>query len=166
MSQVFISYARSTADRAQKITEALRGLGYQVWIDDELPAHRSYTEVLKERLDAARAVVVVWSADAVKSEWVQSEADHARLEHKLVQITLDGSALPMPFDRIQCADLAGWAGEPDAPGWTKVVSSVTELVGRPPRTVQEAVERAAAPTGAVDDPPGARHGARWPRRPR
>ena len=27
----------------------------------------------------------------------------------------------MPFDRIQCADLAGWTGDPDAPGWRKVV---------------------------------------------
>jgi TolB-like protein len=129
VSQVFISYARSTADRAQKITEALRGLGYQVWIDDELPAHRSYTEVLKERLDAAKAVVVVWSAEAVKSEWVQSEADHARLAHKLVQLTVDGSAPPMPFDRIQCADLVGWKGDPAAAGWQKVVESVDALVG-------------------------------------
>ena len=30
----------------------------------------------------------------------------------------------MPFDRIQCADLNGWTGDPDAPGWRKVVASV------------------------------------------
>ena len=39
MSDIFISYARSTADQAQPVAEALRGLGYGVWRDDELPAH-------------------------------------------------------------------------------------------------------------------------------
>jgi len=78
-----------------------------VWRDDELPAHRAYAEVIEERLQAAKAVVVIWSSEAVKSEWVQSEADTARTDHKLVQLTVDGSRLPRPFDRIQCADLAG-----------------------------------------------------------
>jgi adenylate cyclase len=128
MSDIFISYARSTADQAKQVAEALRGLGYDVWRDDELPAHRAYAEVIEERLQAAKAVVVVWSAEAVKSEWVQSEADTARTDHKLVQLTVDGSKLPRPFDRIQCADLAGWTGDLEAPGWRKVAASVAELV--------------------------------------
>ena len=37
MSDVFISYARSTAKQAQQVAEALRGLGDSVWIDDHLP---------------------------------------------------------------------------------------------------------------------------------
>ncbi|HEY5288727.1 MAG TPA: TIR domain-containing protein, partial [Caulobacteraceae bacterium] len=130
MSDIFISYARSTEVQAGRIAEALRGLGYGVWRDDELPAHRVYSEVIEERLKAAKAVVVVWSADAVKSQWVRSEADKARADRKLVQLSLDGSALPMPFDQIQCADLAGWTGTPDAPGWLKVVASVADLTSR------------------------------------
>jgi len=129
MSDVFISYARSTAAQAQQVAEALRALGYDVWRDDELPAHRSYAEVIEERLNAAKAVVVIWSAEAVKSEWVQSEADQARAARKLVQLTLDGARLPMPFDRIQCADLAGWNGDLGAPGWKKVAASVAQLMG-------------------------------------
>ncbi len=127
MSDVFISYARSTAAQAQQVAEALRALGYGVWRDDEIPAHRSYSEVIEERLRAAKAVLVIWSAEAVKSEWVQSEADRAREDRKLVQLTLDGAKLPMPFDRIQCADLTGWTGDIDAPGWKKVVSSLADL---------------------------------------
>src|SRR5205823_11330917 len=61
MPEIFISYARSTAAQAQKIADALRGLGYDVWRDDELPVHRSYTQVIEERLKSAKAVVVVWS---------------------------------------------------------------------------------------------------------
>ena len=129
MSDIFISYARSTADQAQQVAEALRGLGYDVWRDDELPAHRAYAKVIEERLQAAKAVVVIWSAEAVESEWVQSEADTARTDHKLVQLTVDGSKLPRPFDRIQCADMTAWTGDLEAPGWRKVVASVAELIG-------------------------------------
>jgi TolB-like protein len=131
MSDIFISYARSTETQAKQVAEALRSLGYGVWRDDELPAHRSYAEVIEERLKAAKAVVVIWSAEAVKSQWVQSEADRARQDRKLVQLCIDGAPLPMPFDRIQCADLAGWAGDLDAPGWRKVAASVAELIGAP-----------------------------------
>ena len=129
MSDVFISYARSTEGEARRIADALRALGYGVWRDDELPAHRAYADVIEERLTQAKAVVVIWSAEAAKSEWVRSEAERARAEHKLVQLAMDGARLPMPFDQIQCAELAGWTGQADHPGWRKVVGSIAELIG-------------------------------------
>src|SRR5579859_6671544 len=113
MTDIFISYARSTAPQAQAIAEALRALGFGVWRDDELPAHRAYAEVIEERLTAARAVIVVWSEDAAKSQWVRSEADLARNLGKLVQLRIDRARPPLPFNQIQCADLSGWTGDPD-----------------------------------------------------
>jgi adenylate cyclase len=133
MPEVFISYARTTAKQAEAVAQGLRALGYRVWRDDELPAHRSYSEVIEERLRSAKAVVVVWSAEAARSQWVQSEADHARAQNKLVQVNIDGTALPMPFDRIQCADLQGWGGGTDTEGWRKIVASLAELTGGPQR---------------------------------
>lgn len=152
MSDIFISYARSTATQAHAVAECLRALGYNVWRDDELPAHRAYAEVIEERLLAAKAVIVLWSADAAKSEWVQSEADRARASRKLVQMTLDGAPLPMPFDRIQCADLTGWSGDAHASGWRKIVASVEALVaggikGRPAVAVAAPVPVPARPSG-------------------
>ena len=35
----------------------------------------------------------------------------------------------MPFDQVQCVDLADGPGMRDAPGWQKVVASVRDLVG-------------------------------------
>jgi TolB-like protein len=131
MSDVFISYARSTAKQAQAAAEALKALGYSVWLDDELLAHHAYTHAIEEQLTAAKAALVIWSAEAVKSEWVLSEANRAREEHKLVQVTVDGARLPMPFDQTQCADLAGWSGDASAPGWRKVIASIAEMVGGP-----------------------------------
>jgi adenylate cyclase len=127
MSDVFISYARSTAAQAEQVAQALRAGGYNVWRDDELPAHRAYADVIEERLALAKAVVVIWSAEAARSEWVRSEAERARADRKLVQLTVDGARLPMPFDQIQCADLNGWTGDAEAPGWRKVVGSIADL---------------------------------------
>jgi len=141
-----------TEPEARRIAEALRAPGYGVWRDDELPAHRAYAEVIEERLKAAKAVVVIWSADAVKSQWVQSEADRARDGEKLVQLSFDATRPPMPFDRTQCADLSGWTGAADAPGWRKVIASIAELVGgtaaRPRRS------RPPSPNSRLLFPPG------------
>lgn len=139
LSDIFISYARSTAAQAQQVAEALRAHGYSVWIDDDLPAHRTYSRVIEEQMTAAKAAVVIWSADAVQSEWVLSEANRAREDRKLVQVTTDKARLPMPFDTIQCADLRDWSGDLKAPGWRKVVASLSELMG----------------AQAVSSPPGA-----------
>ncbi|HEY5070454.1 MAG TPA: TIR domain-containing protein [Caulobacteraceae bacterium] len=129
MSEIFISYARSTAREAGQVAEALRGLGYGVWLDDELPAHRSYSDVIEERLKSAGAVVVIWSAEAVKSHWVRAEANAALEAGTLVQLSLDGVMPPMPFNQIQCADLNGWSGDLQSLGWRKVAASVGDLIG-------------------------------------
>lgn len=150
VSDVFISYARSTKSEAKQVAEALRAIGWSVWLDEELPAHRDYSEVIEEQLRAARAVVVVWSTESAKSQWVRAEADLAREAGKLVQLTVDGTPLPMPFNRIQCADLSHWAGDPAASGWKKVVQSVAELLGCP-YPVEEAGELRTTPALVPDE---------------
>ncbi len=132
MSDVFISYAKSTARQALAVGEALRALGYSVWRDEDLPSHRAYSDVIEEQLASAKAVVVIWSADAVRSHWVRSEADRARADNKLVQLAVDSTRLPMPFDQIQCADLLGWSGDTEHPGWGKVIASVADVIGQGP----------------------------------
>ena len=128
MSDTFISYARSSARYARAAAEMLRAAGYSVWLDDELPAHRNFTRVIEEQLDAAHAVLVIWSKDAAESDWVMSEAERARSAHKLVQVRVDDTQLPMPFDQIQCADLRDWTDEADAPAWSGVLRGIADLV--------------------------------------
>ena len=127
MADVFVSYARSDEPLAQQVADTLRAVGYRVWRDDELPAHRAYAEVIEERLKSASAVVVLWSSEAAKSQWVRAEADAARLAGTLVQATVDGCIPPLPFNQIQCADLSAWNGDANAPGWRKLVGSVQTL---------------------------------------
>src|SRR5215213_3858963 len=124
MSAIFVSCAGVVGPMAKRVADARPAAGYRAWRDDELPAHRPYSAVIQERLSSAKAVVVLWSADAAKSQWVRAEADAARTLGTLVQATLDGTIPPMPFNQIQCADLSNWSGEREAPGWRKLVASV------------------------------------------
>jgi adenylate cyclase len=131
MSEVFVSYARATLSQAQSVADRLRASGYQVWLDEDLPAHRAYTEVIEERLRAAKAVIVVWSAEAVRSQWVRAEADFARRQGTLVQLTIDGALPPMPFDQIHCEDVGDGIGAAGSAGWARIMGSVAELTGGP-----------------------------------
>jgi adenylate cyclase len=129
VAHVFISYARPDEPLASLVAERLREDGFEVWRDDELPAHRPYAEVIEERIKAAGAVVVLWSVEAAKSHWVRAEADSARAAQTLVQASVDGTLPPMPFNQIQCADLEAWDGQKTSPGWRKLIASVADLAG-------------------------------------
>jgi tetratricopeptide (TPR) repeat protein len=129
MADVFLSYARANANKAAQVAQALRDQGYSLWFDESLPAHRAYSDVIEEQLNSAAAVLVLWSADAVRSQWVRSEANRARETGRLVQARLDGATLPMPFDQIQCADLARWKAGSRSSAWATIVGSIAALAG-------------------------------------
>src|SRR3954464_12481891 len=133
MAHVFISYARSDEQLASLIADSLLEDGFEIWRDDELPAHRAYADVIEERIKGAAAVGVLGSPEAAKSQGVRAEADTARTALTLVQASLDGTIPPLPFNQIQCADLRQWDGQGTAPGWRKLLASVAELAGAPPR---------------------------------
>jgi adenylate cyclase len=126
VADIFLSYARESAEAATRIAAALRDQGYSVWFDEELPAHRAYADVIAAELDTARAVLVIWSEAAARSQWVRSEANRAREKANLVQARVDGARLPMPFDQIQCAQIAN--AELGGPGWRSVTNAIAALV--------------------------------------
>lgn len=128
MADVFISYSRRNADVANAAAQALRDHGFEVWLDNQLPAHGSFADVIEHQLGEAHAVLVLWSKDATASEWVRAEANRGREARKLVQISLDHAPLPLPFDQIQCTQLADWCGDVAVPGWTSVLDSLSALV--------------------------------------
>ena len=72
---------------------------------------------------------MLWSAAARASRWVPAEADMAYNTDKLVQVTLDGTLPPLPFNRIHCEHAETWNGEGLPPAWHKIAQSLSELVG-------------------------------------
>jgi adenylate cyclase len=160
MSNVFVSYARSSEPVAKQIVELLRSAGHAVWRDDQLPAHKPFAEVIEAQLRAAKAVVVIWSAEALKSQWVRAEADLAFGAGTLVQVSVDGTIPPLPFNQIQCTQLIDWTGVADAPGWRNVLDSIEELDRRvetdaPPVTPDQRAVRSMGPA-TTSAPPASR----------
>jgi len=150
LSDVFISYSRDDLENVTRIAEAIQRAGYDLWWDADLPPHRSYGDVIQEKIGGAKAVVVVWSEDATKSEWVRAEADMARNQRKLIQTSIDDGMPPLPFNQIQYASLTNWDGDSDHPAWRKVLVSLSDLVGAAPEAAATTVS-----TGQKTTPPPA-----------
>ena len=160
MVDVFISYSRDNKARVADIAAAVTAAGYEVWWDAELPPHRSYGDVITEKIGNAKAAIVVWSQASAQSEWVRAEADVARNQKKLVQTAIDDVMPPLPFNQIQVADLRDWNGDPGHSAWRKVLMSLEELCGREavaasPPMQAPALETAAPPpvSDAQGNPP-------------
>ena len=151
MVDVFISYSRDNKARVADIAAAVTAAGYDVWWDAELPPHRSYGDVITEKIGNAKAAIVVWSHASAQSEWVRAEADVARNQKKLVQTAIDDVMPPLPFNQIQFADLRDWNGDPGHSAWRKVLMSLEELCGREAVPAQAAPTPRASPASISDD---------------
>ena len=74
MSDVFLSYASEDRERAAQLARALGQQGWSVWWDRKIIAGQAFDQAIERELEAARAVVVLWSAHSIASEWVKNEA--------------------------------------------------------------------------------------------
>jgi len=97
MSDVFISYARTDREFAQRLCEALRSRGIAVWWDFDLVGGDDFRSRIGGVIEGARRVVVLWSEQSVQSHFVVDEASEAKRLGKLVPLSLDGAVPPLGF---------------------------------------------------------------------
>lgn len=128
MADIFISYANADRERARVLADALAERGYSVWWDRTIPPGRVFDEVIQEALQAARCVLVLWSSDSVKSNWVKTEAAEGVAQSKLVPATIEAVPPPIEFRRIQAADLSDWSGSADHPEFRKLLAAIEGLL--------------------------------------
>jgi len=69
MSDIFISYSKHDRSTAQALADDLTSLGASVWWDFELYAGDDFHHLILEAINAASAVIVIWSPTAGKSRW-------------------------------------------------------------------------------------------------
>lgn len=105
MARVFLSYDRRDADKAAVVVAALERGGHQVWWDRHIKGGRRFEAEIEQALGAADAVVVLWSANSVQSDWVKDEAASGRDRGRLVPATLDGTSPPLGFRQYHTLDL-------------------------------------------------------------
>ena len=142
MSDVFLSYASEDRARARVLAEGLEKCGLSVWWDRKTLPGESYSDIIKRELDAASCVVVLWSAAAVRSEWVEIEAARAKQRQALVPALLDDVAgeLPLEFSRMQAASLVGWQGDRSNPEFQNLLAAIRRLTSRAGRATAGADE--------------------------
>lgn len=129
MSDVFLSYASEDRERAGQLATALGQQGWSVWWDRKIIAGQAFDQAIERELDAARAVVVLWSAHSIASEWVKNEAAVAAERGVLVPALIDSVKLPLEFRRKQTADLVGWQGDGAHPGFQGLCQGVAHAMG-------------------------------------
>lgn len=128
MSDIFISYSSKNRPSAQRLAEALSAQGWSVWWDREIQTGQVYHQVIEQALHAAKAVVVLWSAESVSSEWVKNEAAVAAERGVMLPANLDGTRLPLEFRARQTADLQGWDGEASHEGFAALCRGLSRLL--------------------------------------
>ena len=101
MADIFISYSQSAPKATEELAQDLTKAGHTVWFDSRLLPMDVFWKVIRDEIKAAKAVIVIWSARAIDSEWVYAEAKLAHEMKKLICVrTPDVPAfdVPMPFN--------------------------------------------------------------------
>jgi hypothetical protein len=132
MGHIFFSYAREDRGRAELLATALQQEGWSVWWDRNIPAGRTFDEVIEQALDSAACVVVLWSRQSVNNRWVRSEAEEGAMRGTLVPVLLEQVRIPLAFRRIQAADLVEWMGDRRDPTYLQLLADIAALLGRSP----------------------------------
>jgi len=137
LPDVFISYSRRDQAVARTFAEGFEREGFSVWWDQAINPGDAFDQVTEQALEAASAVVVLWSKASVDSRWVRAEATQANANNRLLPVMIESCRRPIIFELTHTADLSGWDGDPGHPAWQSLVTSVRRLMQR------------AAPTGAM-----------------
>jgi hypothetical protein len=100
VADIFISYSKRYPRPTRDVAAYLTSEGYSVWYDTKLISGQRFRAIIDQQLNAAKAVIVIWTKDSVRSNWVLAEADHADRDKKLIPLRtkdLDISEIPMPY---------------------------------------------------------------------
>jgi len=123
VADVFVSYASEDRPVAEQISRGLEGAGFSVWWDRHIHGGVNFGDEIQRQLNAARIVVVLWSADSLDSSYVRDEAQQARDEKKLIPVRLDSVQPPLGFRQTQSLDFGGWNGDANAGAFVGLVNS-------------------------------------------
>src|SRR6185295_8499891 len=104
-----------------------------VFIDHVIPAGVYFEDFIARELGSAKAVMVLWSKAAVKSDWVSREAHEGFKRNVLLPVLLeDGVTIPPAFRRLQARSMVDWNESGESQAFTRLVADVALRLGPPP----------------------------------
>jgi len=153
MADVFVSYSRSDRARVAPLVAAIEAKGWSVWWDPAIDAGQQFDDQIDAELQAANAVLVVWTPTSVASRWVRGEARDAAERGILVPVRFEDARLPIDVRAIQTTDLDKWGEDPASAPFQDLLRSLSAVIKR--QRARQAVKSAtnAAQAGPVPSPP-------------
>ncbi|WP_449428892.1 TIR domain-containing protein [Rhodanobacter umsongensis] len=130
MADVFVSYARSDKARVAPLVAAIEARGWSVWWDPDITPGQEFDDQIEAEIDAARAVVVVWTPTSVVSRWVRGEAREAAERGILVPVRFEQARLPMDVRAIHTTDLDEWGENPGSPSAQECLRALAAMIAR------------------------------------
>ncbi len=127
--EIFLSYAKSDKEKAKIFVEVLEKQGYSIWWDRNIPHGSKYVDYIMEKLNQAKCIIVLWSNDSVKSEWVADEAEWGKRRRILVPVLIDDVAIPLGFGQYQTAQLFDWDGTLPSEEFELLSDSIAKILG-------------------------------------
>jgi adenylate cyclase len=144
MADVFVSYARADRARVAPLVAAIVAKGWTVWWDPEITPGQEFDDQIDAEIDAAKAVMVVWTPTSVTSRWVRGEAREAADRGILVPVRFEKARLPMDVRAIHTTDLDDWAENPASPPAQEFLHALGAMIARAPTLATNASGTAGA----------------------
>lgn len=157
MSKIFISYSSKDRKTTRSLVKILEKFGWSVWWDKNIAPGKAFDKAISQALDAAKCIIVLWSKNSVKSDWVMEEALEGAQRKILLPTKIDSVSLPFGFRRLQTINLSRWQGSASSQSIKHLINAVQNLVEpatlakpRKPAKKAHARQRFRKLTGALD----------------
>ncbi|MGH8413716.1 MAG: TIR domain-containing protein [Gammaproteobacteria bacterium] len=155
MADVFVSYARADKARVAPLVAAIEAKGWSVWWDPEISPGQEFDDQIDAEIDAAKAVLVVWTPTSVASRWVRGEAREAAERNILVPVRFEQARLPMDVRAIHTTDLDGWGEDPASPQVQEFLRALGAMIAR--MQAAQSAKAASGSTPSSTDKPAPRY---------
>ncbi|HET7593340.1 MAG TPA: TIR domain-containing protein [Rhodanobacteraceae bacterium] len=144
MADVFVSYARADKARVAPLVAAIEAKGWSVWWDPEISPGQEFDDQIEAEIDAAKAVLVVWTPTSVASRWVRGEAREAAERNILVPVRFGQARLPMDVRAIHTTDLDDWGEDARHSAMQECLRALAAMIASSSaaQSAKEAVETA------------------------
>ncbi|WP_374475464.1 TIR domain-containing protein [Zoogloea sp.] len=128
-SEVFISYCHRDLRCATAVAEALHASSVSAFLDTDIRVGELWDRRLEQEIAGAGAVIVIWTSESARSQWVRKEARLALTLDKLCPAIAAPCEVPLEFSDIQAAPLIDWgAGDLSHSGWLRLIARVRHVL--------------------------------------
>jgi ABC-type amino acid transport substrate-binding protein len=154
-ADVFLSYGRARRAETEVLAKLLESAGFSTWWDVGLLPGDRFRDEIDENINGCKVAIIIWTPEAIKSDWVLAEADHAWKLKKLVNVHVPGVEpfqIPKPFNQSHSVEIANHR---------QIIEAVAKRIGRDTsaNAMHAARVNAAAGTAATNSTPAARAGS-------